>query len=131
MAEAILPESQDEQRRTYQNRILLERFWQSVACRDASTRLAILRAYARTELDADPFTPHSTRRLRRHYQKRRRAGFMRAIVACWLCERKAKHRHHILPLENGGRNIKTNIVPLCVKCHHSVHAAPRTTEQAV
>jgi 5-methylcytosine-specific restriction endonuclease McrA len=120
-----------ELRRTYQNRILLERFWQSVNGRDVATRLAILRAYARTEMAPDPYERHSTQRLREHYHLRRQRGFWNAIGRCWLCSAEANHRHHIVPIEQGGRNIKKNIVPLCVTCHRSVHAAPRTTDQAV
>jgi hypothetical protein len=119
-----------EERRTYQNRILLSRFWEIVVGRDHATRLAILRGYARTELAPDPHIRYSPAWMRAHYRDRRARGFWQSLGQCWLCEHAtAKHRHHILPIENGGRNIKKNIVPLCVACHRSVHAAPRTTGQ--
>lgn len=29
--------------------------------------------------------------------------------------------HHVVPLEYGGRNVITNIVPLCAECHRLAH----------
>lgn len=40
---------------------------------------------------------------------------------CFVCEKTPHHRHHIVQLQNGGRNIYKNIVHLCKKCHIEVH----------
>ena len=39
------------------------------------------------------------------------------LSKCYLCNKQAHHRHHVIPLCRGGRNDISNIVPLCVKCH--------------
>lgn len=36
---------------------------------------------------------------------------------CYVCDRKATDRHHVLPLCKGGLNDPKNLVPLCKKCH--------------
>jgi 5-methylcytosine-specific restriction endonuclease McrA len=62
--------------------------------------------------------------------KRMRAGFDRNKVdhlplgigtKCYCCGLAAVLRHHVVPLFNGGRNKRTNIVPLCDSCHCKVH----------
>lgn len=65
------------------------------------------------------------------YAKERRAAFSRwkYVVfprverhVCWCCwAGMAKHRHHVVQLQNGGRNIPENIVPLCEHCHKMIH----------
>lgn len=40
---------------------------------------------------------------------------------CFICNNPPKHRHHIVQLQYGGRNIYKNIVHLCQKCHSNVH----------
>jgi len=43
---------------------------------------------------------------------------------CAKCQRYSKGNlqlHHIVPLGLGGSNNKSNLVPLCKKCHEAVH----------
>ena len=41
---------------------------------------------------------------------------------CFVCELKELlHRHHIIPLLNGGVSIKENIVGVCQDCHSKIH----------
>ena len=41
---------------------------------------------------------------------------------CHICGDKDNLQfHHIIPLSNGGNNIKSNIITLCGKCHGMVH----------
>jgi hypothetical protein len=40
---------------------------------------------------------------------------------CFVCRGKAECRHHIIQLQNGGINLKENIVHLCNKCHSDIH----------
>lgn len=41
--------------------------------------------------------------------------------ACIVCGCPASHRHHIIQLQNGGRNHKLNIVAICPSCHKKIH----------
>jgi len=40
---------------------------------------------------------------------------------CFVCSKEPHHRHHIIQLQHGGRNVPTNIVHLCRSCHREVH----------
>jgi len=42
-------------------------------------------------------------------------------VACSVCYRAADVRHHLIQLQNGGRNKAKNLIPLCNQCHGEVH----------
>jgi 5-methylcytosine-specific restriction endonuclease McrA len=60
--------------------------------------------------------------------KRKGFNFLKGIVfplgentKCYVCGLKAKIRHHVVPLSKGGRNKRSNIVPLCHRCHCAVH----------
>ncbi len=42
--------------------------------------------------------------------------------ACFSCQlKKAVHRHHVVQIQWGGRNIERNVVHLCRNCHRSLH----------
>lgn len=84
-------------------------------------RIALLRLMAFMELEVKESSASDKRR---HYVVRRRRGWCKKTLQekCWVCRVESKHRHHVIPLKNGGRNIKKNIVPLCVSCHKAVHA---------
>lgn len=43
------------------------------------------------------------------------------LSKCYVCKEKANHRHHLVQLQNGGTNIKNNLVGLCEECHAKVH----------
>lgn len=40
---------------------------------------------------------------------------------CFVCPNDATERHHIIPIKNGGKNSKKNLVSLCENCHAEVH----------
>jgi len=40
---------------------------------------------------------------------------------CYVCNKRANHRHHVIPISVGGKNGRNNIVPLCDPCHSVVH----------
>ncbi len=40
---------------------------------------------------------------------------------CFVCGGKHHHRHHIVPLKNGGSNHYRNVIPVCKDCHKLVH----------
>ena len=42
-------------------------------------------------------------------------------ASCYVCNGRAKIRHHVIPLVKGGHNSHDNIVPLCNQCHSKVH----------
>ncbi len=50
-----------------------------------------------------------------------RAGALRLPPArgtCFACDRRpATVQHHIVALSHGGRNVRGNLVPLCLTCH--------------
>lgn len=52
--------------------------------------------------------------------KRKRHN-IRFYKRCFVCEAPSEHRHHIIPLYNGGKNSKRNLVSLCANCHAAVH----------
>jgi len=43
------------------------------------------------------------------------------IKECFVCLGSGEIRHHIIQLQNGGENIRINIVGLCKKCHAEIH----------
>lgn len=115
----------DAQRRTYQNAELLEGFWlRANQAQSRRGRLMLLRGMAALKLAPDPYVEHSTSRGRHTFQKQKSRGQYRLQGWCWICRNETPdHRHHILPLKNGGRNRKANIVNLCEDCHRDVHSA--------
>ena len=40
---------------------------------------------------------------------------------CFVCKEQPHHRHHIIQIQHGGKNIENNIVHLCRSCHKEVH----------
>lgn len=47
---------------------------------------------------------------------------MAESMLCYVCVKNtADVRHHVIPLLQGGRNKRNNIVPLCNSCHCKVH----------
>jgi hypothetical protein len=58
---------------------------------------------------------------REHWDKVKNSRFPIHKSPCYLCEGKAKLRHHIVPLVKGGQTRRNNLVPLCNPCHCKVH----------
>lgn len=112
----------DEQRHSYQQSQWLKWF-QAQKTRTRGERLAVLQALAAVRFTPDPYQVFDPVRMRRHYERRKAAGrlnFKRRI--CWVCHGPdAEHRHHVIAIAHGGRNRKSNLVPLCRACHCDVH----------
>lgn len=64
-------------------------------------------------------TPEYNRRQYMKYKSKLK-GF-NGFVLCFCCGARAQVRHHIVWIRNGGRNHKSNIVPLCRDCHAEIH----------
>lgn len=75
-------------------------------------KLALLRAMAEIKI-GNP-VPYQVRRRHRTSWKRRKWN-------CQVCGNKACHIHHIIQVQNGGRNKKKNLIELCEFCHASIH----------
>lgn len=109
------------QRGSYLNRINLERFWEKAkGCMLPEHRFDLLVEMTRLRVAVHEMTVKGRRS---HYQRRRQRGWLAKATRkpCWVCLNPSRHRHHVIPIECGGRNIKKNIVPLCVLCHRGVH----------
>lgn len=60
-------------------------------------------------------------RLRAYFERHKARIFPLSGSICYVCDKKAEHRHHIVPLSRGGQNVKKNLVPLCNQCHTIIH----------
>ena len=40
---------------------------------------------------------------------------------CYCCGQFSSVRHHVIPIQHGGSNLVSNLVPLCEPCHAKVH----------
>lgn len=113
----------DEQRRTYTCAQTLAVFHQKAKkANNKLKRLRLLRQFANFVLLPDPYITHDQGYHRRHFEKRKARGAFYLAGACWVCGLIAECRHHVIQVQHGGRNIKRNIVNLCVSCHQSVHS---------
>ena len=61
---------------------------------------------------------NSLRRFRKHFDENYQNMFK---LPCFVCGSRCEHRHHIIPLINGGINSSKNRIPLCRNCHIKVH----------
>lgn len=113
-----------KQRRSYTFRAEIRRFWDKMTmARTNRGRLDILRQFAAVVLPPDPFQNPTTGTVRRHFERQKGKGRFRLTgSACWVCRTtEAVHRHHVIALRHGGRNVACNIVRLCQNCHRDVH----------
>lgn len=42
--------------------------------------------------------------------------------SCYVCGDKPTIAHHIIQIQNGGLNIKKNIIRICNNCHKKIHS---------
>lgn len=64
------------------------------------------------------------KRYPKNWNALRWAIFKEYSYICQSCKKYSKgrlHLHHIIPLGCGGTNHKSNLIPLCKKCHRNVH----------
>jgi 5-methylcytosine-specific restriction enzyme A len=67
---------------------------------------------------------------REHWDKiKNRKFWLDNKTTCYICTKRAKHRHHVIPLGKGGKTKRNNLVPLCKSCHCKVH--PHMKKSAV
>lgn len=60
--------------------------------------------------------------VRRRFDAHKHEWFpMSRDCECYCCENKARVRHHVTSIINGGKNKQNNIVPLCDRCHYAIH----------
>jgi 5-methylcytosine-specific restriction endonuclease McrA len=87
--------------------------------RKPSEKLQILKSYAPVKEGAG----HSKKYQWMRDEYSRRSGDFWFVIKCpcFICGGVAEHKHHIVPLANGGINHCSNMVPLCGICHSKVH----------
>lgn len=107
---------------------LLTRFWDTVEDTDQWTRArsrnrTSLRLILLFELSSlIPSDPPESSREERRAEFMEDEGFKVLLKCpCWVCRKPATQRHHLIQLQNGGRNVKENVIPICTECHSEVH----------
>jgi len=59
------------------------------------------------------------RRKRKKVVKKKKVEEVRV---CWFCDgERGLERHHIIPVQIGGKNLPNNKVDICHKCHPKLH----------
>ncbi len=46
---------------------------------------------------------------------------------CFSCGEQCQHRHHVIQIQNGGRNDGKNVIPICISCHEEIHPWMKTS----
>jgi hypothetical protein len=91
----------------------LPMFWRKFkSLRTMEGKLALLKEMSKLEIPN-----HVPYRLRRSHKIPR----SRRKWICQVCHGKAYHVHHIIQVQNGGKNKKGNLIELCEKCHGAIH----------
>lgn len=101
----------------HQEKLELQHFWESFKNGagsyeekiDALKYIATIIYFKRTK---------SLKRYRKHFNENYKNMFN---FKCFACGDPCQHRHHIIPLINGGINSRLNRIPLCRNCHVSIH----------
>lgn len=83
-------------------------------------KLAALIALSRIEIPYHKQQPIEVRREKFNNAKHKLHPWRR-FGKCFVCEKPATARHHIVQLQSGGINSKKNIVSLCDECHAEIH----------
>tara|TARA_B100000749_G_scaffold257283_1_gene226519 strand:- start:980 stop:1393 length:414 start_codon:yes stop_codon:yes gene_type:complete len=118
-------------------RKLLETFWDKIkkigyhklphgdrvrcycGSRNKSKVLALLKEFAEIKIVYKKGMTASEVRAKFKKDKRLQRFWHRA---CFVCgEPDVTQRHHIIQIQNGGRNCKRNVIPICNKCHSRIH----------
>lgn len=94
--------------------LILRRFWRSAnRVKSVNGRIQLLRQYAEKLVPRDGHRYIDVRRGSRRFQQ--------PAVPCFACRGLATHWHHVIQIQNGGRNKTKNRVPICIVCHRRVH----------
>lgn len=83
----------------------------------ADEKIAILREMASRQYQ----TQESYESRRNQYVKTRHRLVKLSGCECYVCGAPATVRHHIIQLQNGGRNSPRNLMGLCDDCHAEIH----------
>ena len=87
--------------------------------------LRIMRAMASHDLRGKYWRSLTTnQKLREQYNKKKFTENWKPHISarnCYVCDKKADIRHHIVPLKHGGHNSYLNIRSLCNACHAEIH----------
>lgn len=93
---------------------VLDRFWaRFYAARTDEGRLNLLRSMADRS--------KGKRTASRYHFDRMKSKLTLRNKPCGVCDESATERHHIIPLDKGGKNCKQNLIPLCGSCHVQIH----------
>ncbi len=86
-------------------------------------KIELLKIYANKKYN---YTP-SISKTRQEFNGNLR--FKKWIYAnCYICGQSPTIAHHIIQLQNGGMNIKKNIIRICRDCHSKIHPWLSSTE---
>jgi hypothetical protein len=61
---------------------------------------------------------------RKVFEDKKQKRYKKTLInypECFGCLKKPNVRHHMIQLQNGGNNIRKNIVSLCNSCHAEIH----------
>lgn len=93
---------------------ILQEFWDRFE-REVDNRLNLLKEMSALEFNRRP--SKQLRTVRNQFSKKHYYLGGR----CATCKNPATVRHHIIQLQNGGRNRRYNIIMICDECHTEIH----------
>lgn len=105
-----------KQQRTYFKKELeqyLRIFWKWF--RNNKNKIVLLKQFSNIKLNYIPDIVF----VRNEFNKSNRKKWTNA--QCYVCGKKPTIAHHIIQIQNGGLNIKLNIIRLCRNCHSEIH----------
>jgi hypothetical protein len=88
-------------------------------CLPRRRKMQLLTAMAGFLLRNTKLRPTANHNIRQHYNKTLRDE--KANLPCFICGGEWHHKHHIIQIQHGGRNLRANWVCLCRDCHREVH----------
>lgn len=92
--------------------VALDEFWRQM--RADADKLEWLRAYAELALIRPADWDYTE--IRSEFEQLRFSP-----EPCFVCHYRKTDRHHIIQIQHGGSNYARNLVPLCERCHGTVH----------
>lgn len=105
-----------------QLKLILREFWEKAKVTTTTDeRLVLLQDYAAIKIEFKYRIPRNVRRSK--FGKLIKQKRFPKRVACFACHdlQTKRQRHHIIQLQHGGDNRKTNIVIVCKNCHADIH----------
>jgi len=103
-------------------KVRLTKFWKDVRGTDSIEKLRLLREISEYKVIYWDQQPLYIRRGKFKHLKYGPRGLFRLWRSkCFVCRVRAQARHHLIQLQNGGINSKSNLVHLCNPCHAQIH----------